>query len=136
MAKVTGIVSSLSITDAAGVAQTISADTTQVTISIPRGQQDVTGLDKVAVERLGLLYDCTITVTGVADFAADKEHAVFKADPSGSTTRLVTIVLSNSAATLTAHCNLSDYTFTRAQDGSLTYTATLVNADGVEPGWA
>jgi hypothetical protein len=133
MSKVSGIVSSLSVDDSTGTPQTISDDTTQVTISIPRGQQDVTGLDKVAVERLGLLYDCTITVTGVADFGANKEHAVFKADPTG--TRTVAVGLANAAATLTAECNLSDYTFTRAQDGSLTYTATLVNANGAQPVW-
>jgi hypothetical protein len=135
MAKVTGIVSSLSVDDSTGTPQTISDDTTQVTISIPRGQQDVTGLDKVAVERLGLLYDCTVTVTGVADFSATKEHAVFKADPASNATRTVAIGLSNSAATLTLEANLSDYTFTRAQDGSLTYTATLVNANGLQPVW-
>ena len=135
MSKVTGIVSSLSVDDSAGTPQVISTDATQVTIAVPRGQQDVTGLDKVAVERLGLLYDCTITVTGVADFTAGKEHAVFKADPAANATRTVAIGLSNAGATLTLKANLSDYTFTRAQDGSLTYTATLVNADGVKPVW-
>lgn len=134
MSKVTGIVSSLSVDDASGTPQTISDDTTQVTIAIPRGQQDVTGLDKSAIERLGLLIDCTVSVTGVADFASDKEHDVFKADPSG--TRTVVVGLSNSAATLTFEANLQDYGFSRAQDGSLTYTATLVNADGSAPVWS
>ena len=136
MAKVTGIVSSLAVDDASGTPQTISNDTTQVTIAIPRGQQDVTGLDKTAIERLGLLYDCTISVTGVADFASNKEHDVFKADPAGSATRTVTIGLANSAATLAIEANLQDYGFSRNQNGELTYTATLVNADGNEPAWS
>jgi len=135
VAKVTGIVSSLSVDDSTGSPQVISDDTTSVTIAIPRGQQDVTGLDKVAIERLGLLYDCTITVTGVADFAANKEHAVFKADPAASGTRTVAIGLANAAATLTLEANLQDYTFNRTQAGELTYTATLVNANGVAAVW-
>lgn len=135
MAKVTGIVSSLSVDDASGTPRTISDDSTQVTIATPRNQQDVTGLDKTAIERLGLLYDATITVTGVADFATNKEHDVFKADPAGSATRTVAIGLSNSAATLTLECNLQDYGYTRAQDGSLVFTATLVNADGNPAVW-
>lgn len=135
MSKVTGIVSSLSVDDASGTPRTISDDTTQVTIAIPRGQQDVTGLDKAALERLGLLYDCTITVTGVADFATNKEHDVFKADPAASATRTVAVGLANSAATLTIEANLQDYGFSRNQNGELTFTATLVNADGNEPAW-
>lgn len=135
MAKVSGIVSSLSVDDASGTPRTISDDTTSVTIATPRNQQDVTGLDKTAIERLGLLYDATITVSGVADFAVNKAHDVFKADPAGSATRTVVIGLANAAATLTLEANLSDFGYTRAQDGSLVYTATLVNANGVPAAW-
>lgn len=134
MSKVTGIVSSLSVDDASGTPQTISDDATQVSIANSQGQQDVTGLDKSAIERLGLLIDCTISVTGVADFGSNKEHDVFKASPSG--TRTVAIGLANSAATLTLEANLQDYGFARNQNGELTYTATLVNADGNAPVWS
>lgn len=133
MAKVSGIVSSLTIDDASGTGRDISDDTTQLTISTPRNMQDVTGLDKDSIERIGLLYDATITVSGVADFATNKEHDVFKADPAG--TRTVAIGLANSAATLTLEAHLSDYSYSRGADGSLTYSATLVLADGVKPVW-
>ena len=135
MAKVTGIVSALSVDDASGTPRVISTDATQVSIATPRGQQDVTGLDKSAIERLGLLKDATITVTGVADFATNMEHDVFKADPAGSATRTTAITLANSAATLTLETNLQDYSFSRNQNGELTFTATLVNADGNAPVW-
>lgn len=134
MAKVSGIVSALSVDDASGTPRTISDDTTQVTISTPTNMQDVTGLDKTAVERLGLLQDATITVTGVADFAANKEHDVFKASPAG--TRTTVITLANSAATLTLETRLSDFGYTRGQDGSLIFTATLLNSDGVPAVWS
>jgi hypothetical protein len=134
MAKVTGIVSSLSVDDASGTPRTISTDATQVSIATPTNQQDVTGLDKSAIERLGLLKDATITVTGVADFATNMEHDVFKASPAG--TRTVAIGLANAAATLTLEANLQDYSFSRGQGGELTYTATLVNADGNAPVWS
>lgn len=136
MAKVSGIVSSLAVDDAAGTPQTISDDTTQLTISTPQNQQDTTGLDKTAIERLGLLMDATYTITGVADFAAGKEHDVFKANPAANAFRTVTAVLANSAATLSAECNLQDYGYTRGQDGSLIFTATLVNADGNPAQWS
>lgn len=135
MSKVTGIVSALSVDDSSGTPQTISEDATQVTIATPQGQQDTTGLDKTAIERLGLLKDYTLTVTGVADFATNKEHDVFKANPASNATRTVVVTLANSAATLTAEMNLQDYGFSRNQNGELTYTATLVNADGAAPVW-
>lgn len=133
MAKVSGIPSSCTVDDAAGSPQDISADVTNVTIATPRNQQDVTGLDKSAIERLGLLSDATFTISGVADFASNMAHDVWKADPTG--TRTVAIGLASGAATLSIEANKSDFSYTRAQDGSLVWSATCVLADGTVPTW-
>jgi len=51
-------------------------------MSTPRAVQDVTGVDKSAIERLLLLADFSITLNGVYNNAAGKSHAVFKTVPS------------------------------------------------------
>lgn len=136
MAKVSGIVSSLTVDDSAGNPQDISADVTQITLGTPTNLQDVTGLDKAAIERIFLLKDVTCNITGVADFATGMEHDVFKADPAGTGQRSVSVALANAAATLSFNALLGDYTFTRNQDGSLGFTATLPLADGTAPSWS
>lgn len=134
MAKVSGIVSSVIVDDASGTPRTISGDVTSVQLGTPTNLQDVTGLDKSAIERLSLLRDFTANLTGVANFASNQEHDVFKASPTG--TRTVALGLANAAATLTFEARLGDYTFSRGQDGSLTYTASLMNADGNVGVWS
>lgn len=133
MSIVSGIVSSCTVDDSTGTPQDISSDVFSVTISTPRNQQDITALGNTAMARLGLLYDATVTINGASDFGVGKVHAVFKADPSG--TRTVVVVLANSAATFTAEMNLQDYGPARAQDGALTWTATLVLAGGTPGAW-
>ncbi len=135
MSIVSGIVSSCTVDDSTGTPQDISSDTFSATIALPRNQQDITTIDKTAMARLGLLYDCTVTLTGGTDFATGKSHDVFKADPASNATRTVTIVLAGSSATLAGEFNRSDYGPARAQDGSLTWTATLVLADGNPAAW-
>jgi len=135
MSVVSGLVSSCTITDAAGVAQDVSADVFSATISTPRNQQDTSSIDVVGTKRLGLRTDATVTLNGAGDFGTGMIHDVMKADPA-SGGRSVSIVLSNSAATFTAVMNRSDYGPAVAQDGALTWTATLVNEDGNTAGWA
>ena len=48
---------SVAIDDSGGSARTISNDITGLSWSIPRAVQDVTGVDKAAIERLLLLAD-------------------------------------------------------------------------------
>jgi hypothetical protein len=133
--KVSGIPSSLTVDDASGTPRDISSDVTNFSISTPQNQQEITGLDKTSIERLGLLKDCTVQISFVADFASDMSHDVFKADPAGS--RTVAVGMADGAATLTFEANRStgpDYN--RGADGSLVGSATLVNADGNDPVWS
>ena len=134
MAKQGGMGFAVIVDDSAGSAKTISNDITNLSYSTPRGVQDVTGVDKSAIERLLLLADFTVTLNGVHNNAASLSHAVFKTVSSSSVAR--TTSLSISSQTLAPEALFSDYATTRGQDGSLTWTAPGVLADGTVPTWS
>lgn len=134
MAKEGGMGFSVAVDDAAGVARTISNDITNLTMSTPRGVQDVTGVDKFAIERLVLLADFSFTPNGVFNDAANQAHAVFKTVPSTSVARTTTLGISGQ--TLAGELLYTDYQLTRGQDGSATWSAPGVLADGTVPTWS
>ena len=90
--------------------------------------QDITGVDKSAMERQLLLADFSATLNGVANFAANMSHAVFSTVPSTSVVRTVSLTISDQQ--LAPECLLTDYALTRNADGSLTRTVPAVLADG------
>ena len=134
MAKETGLGFAVSVDDSGGTLRDISNDIVSFSLNTPRGVQDVTGIDKSAMERLLLLADGQISLNGVfnAD-ASNMSHDVFKTVPSTSVERTVTSV--HSGQTLSMECLFSDYNLTRAADGSLTWTATGQLSDGTAPTW-
>jgi len=134
MAKQGGMGFAVAVDDAAGSPQTISNDITNLAYSTPRGVQDVTGVDKSAIERLLLLADMSVTLNGVHNNAANLSHAVFKTVPSTSVQRTTTLTISSQV--LAGELLYSDYATTRAQDASLTWTAPGVLANGAVPTWA
>jgi len=134
MAKESGLGFSCSVDDAAAAAQDISNDITNLSFSTPRGVQDVTGIDKSAMERLLLLADGTVTLNGVFNDAADMSHSVFKTVSSTSVAR--TVALGISGQTLSMEMLFADYSITRAADGSLTWTTTGQLSDGTVPTWS
>ncbi len=134
MSKEGGLGMSVAVDDSGGTARTISNDITNLTISTPRGVQDVTGVDKSAMERLVLLADMSVTLNGVFDDGTNLAHTVFRTVPSTSVARTVTI--SHSGQTLAGELLFTDYGLTRGQDGSLTWTAPGVLADGAIPTWS
>jgi hypothetical protein len=135
MAKENGLGwTTLSVDDSAGAVKTIKNDITNLSWGVPRGVQDVTGVDKSAYERLLLLADFTITLNGVFNDATGFSHDVFKTVPSTSVARTVTLVVSGD--TLANETLFTDYALTRAQAGELTWTAPGVLADGTVPTWA
>lgn len=125
---------SIIVDDSAGTPRTISNDITNHTFSTPRGVQDVTGVDKSAIERLLLLADFSWTPNGVFDDGANLAHAVFKTVPSTSVARTTTLAISGQ--TLAGELLFTDYSMSRGQDGSLTWTAPGVLADGTVPTWS
>lgn len=134
MAKQSGLGYAVSVDDSAGAVKVISNDVTNFSFSTPRGVQDVTGVDKSAIERLLLLADFSITLNGVHNNAASLSHAVFKTVSSSSVNRTTTLVISGQ--TLANEVLYSDYATTRGQDGSLTWSAPGVLADGTVPTWS
>jgi hypothetical protein len=135
MAKESGLAwSTLSLDDSAGTVRDIRNNVTNFSFATPRGVQDVTGVDKSAIERLLLLADFSGTLNGVFDDAANMSHSVLKTVPSTSVAR--TLSLGVSGQTLNNEVLVTDYSLTRGQDGALTWTAPFVLADGTVPTWS
>lgn len=135
MSKETGLGwTTLSVDDSSGSVCAIKNDITNFQFATPRAVQDVTGVDKFAMERLLLLADFSITLNGVFNDAASQSHVVFKTVSSTSVARTTTLVISGQ--TLAPEVLYTDYSLNRNQDGSLTWTAPGVLADGVVPTWS
>lgn len=131
MAKESGIGMTFSVDDSAGTLKDLSNDVTDVQFGTPQNLQDITGLDKSAVERLILLADATVSCTFVFNDAADHCWAVFK---TRTGTRTVTIAISGQ--TLSMEMLISDVQWTRASDGSFIGTASLQLQSGTVPTWS
>jgi hypothetical protein len=138
MAKTSGLGSVALIDDGGGVARTISNDITNYSFSTPRATQDVTGLDKSAIERILLLADYSNTLNGVMNTAANNSHDVFKTVPSTSVNRTTDLQVLSGGGTPHLSCEVlyTDYQITRAATGELTWQVPGALADGTVPTWA
>ena len=138
MAKQTGLAwTTCSVDSSDGTVRAIVNDVTDLSISTPRGVQDVTGIDKSAYERLLLLADMSVTLNMIANFGAvpsATSHGVFATVPSTSVNRTTTLTIGGK--TLAGELLFTDYSLTRAASGELTATAPGVLADGTVPTWA
>lgn len=117
--------------------QAIINDVTNFGISTPSAMQDVTGVDKSAMERLHLLADAALSLNGVFNDAANKSHAVLKnyrTLAAGQVGR--TVSYSISGQTLSIEALFADYNLVRGADGSLVWSATGSLSDGTTPAWA
>lgn len=128
MAKEVGFPFAVTVDDSAAAPQVISNDVTNFTLATPRGVQDVTGVDKSAMERLLLLADFSCSLNGVFNDTAGQAHAVFSNLANPRTT-----VFAVSGQTLSVEALFTDYALTRNADGSLTWTAPGVLQDGTVP---
>jgi hypothetical protein len=132
MAKSTGLaMTTLSIDDSAGSPQAIINDFVSWDMSFPRGVQDVSGVDKSAIERLLLLADANLNLSGVFNPSANRAHAVFRTVPSTSVNR--TVSWAHLAQTIAMEMLFTDYQISRPQSGEMTFTAPGVLADGTVP---
>jgi len=134
VAKTTGLGAAISVADASATPQTISNDCTNFTFASPRAVQDVTGVDKSAMERLLLLADASMTLNGVFNSATNMSHDVFKTIPSTSVARAV--VLTVASKIWTTSMMLTDYTLTRAAAGELTFAVPGSLTGGSAPVWS
>ena len=99
-----------------------------------RQEQDITGLDKSARERLLLLADFTVAISGVFNDASNMSHDVFKTVSSTSVARTTTLAVSGQ--TLPGELFYTDYALSRSSSGELTWSAPGALAGGVVPTWA
>jgi hypothetical protein len=73
VAKTSGLTTAVTI-----ASNVISNDVTSINLDTPYGVQDITGLDKSAIERLLLRADATGSLTGVFNTASSMSHATLK----------------------------------------------------------
>lgn len=123
-----------SVDNSAGVVKAIKNDITSLAFGTPRGVQEVTGLDKLAPERILLLTDFTVNPTGVFNDTVDLSFDVFKTVPSSAVARTVTMVISGQ--TLANECLFTDFSWARDDSGTLIWQAPGVLADGTVPTWS
>lgn len=134
MAKINGAaLTTLSVDDSGGTPRDIRNDITNFNFSTDVNQQDVTGLDKSALERLALLADFSINMTGVFNAATNASHDVFK-DITGGVAR--TVSLGFGGVTLPNETLFGSYALTRANDASLVWTSAGALSDGTVPTFA
>ena len=127
----------ISIDDSAGSAQAIGNDILTAMITMPSGVQDITGINSSGMERLLLLADLQLALTGVFNDAANMSHAVLKNHrtlPGSEVGRTTTIA--HSGQTLADPLLYANYDLSRAQDGSLIWSSTGLGTDGGVPAWA
>ena len=126
MAKVSGLTTSVTV-----ASNDISNDITSINVDTPYGVQDITGLDKSAVERLVLRADATGTMTGVFNTSANKSHATLKTP--GSKTF---VIVYPGPATLTFTAVTTNYAVNFATDGSLIWSVNFSLSSGTAAAWS
>lgn len=137
MAKENGLGwTTLSVDNNGGTLVAIKNDVTNFEFATPRGVQDITGVDKFAMERLLLLSDFSITLNGV--FNESVSHTVFSTVPSAtSVSREINLTVSGNSLGVTPAflILLTDYSLSRSDSGELTWSVPGVLASGDVPAW-
>ena len=125
MAKVSGLVTAVTIGG-----NVISNDVLGISVDTPYGEQEITGLDKSAIERLLLRADCTGSLNGVFNTAALMSHATLKTPGSK------TFVIGYPGATLTFTAVTTNYAVAMGEDGSLTWSVNWALSSGTAAAWS
>lgn len=131
MAKSAGFPMTYTLDDSGGSGVAITNDVGSITVNTTRGEQDVTGLDKSAMERLQLLEDSDVTMGGNG-FPSSTTRAVFN---NMSNARTLVIGYPDSA-TATVEVMLFSYNINRGQDGGITWTANAKLCNGTKLAWS
>ena len=135
MAKESGLAWSVaSRDDSADALKALVNDVTNVDFATPRNVQEITGMDKSAIERLLLLADYSSTWSGIFNDASGAAHDVHKTVGSTSVTRSESLVVSGQ--TLNNEVLLTDYQLARGASGEFTWTGPAVLQSGTAPSWS
>ena len=131
-----GIPTSVTIDDGAGTVWAITNDVLACTLNMTRPQQDVTGVDKLGMERMGLVSDASLSLTGAWNpAAAPAFYATFKDIATTNIDRTVVLVYPGTA-TFTAEMRLASFNIARGQDGGITCTVELQLSGGAQGVWS
>ncbi len=138
MAKSTGVTTTVTVQDAGAVARNLSNDILSINLDTSRNLIDVTGLDKSAIERLPLLSDGKLAITGAFNpTATTGEHAVFSTIQSSAAARQVVITYNTTpAAVMTLTVLFDTYNVTRDQAGALMFSVSGQLSSGTAPAWS
>jgi hypothetical protein len=133
MAKESGLGwTTCSVDNASSVLKDIKNDVTNLEFSTPYNVQEITGIDKSAMERLLLLADYQGTLNTVFNPAADRVHAVLVAGDLRVARTLTNVI---STKSLSAEVLFTDAAYTRAASGEFTGSHPFALADGTTPTW-
>jgi len=124
VAKVSGLPTSVTIGG-----NDISNDIDSITLDTPYGVQDVTGIDKSAMERLLLRADAKGTINFTFNTAANKAHATLKTPGSK------TFVIAYPGATATFTAVTTSYSLNLGADGSLKGSVPFELSSGTAVAW-
>jgi len=124
MAKVSGISTTVTV-----AGNDISNDILSFTVDTPTGTQDVTGLDKSAMERIMLRADCTGSLTFAFNTASVRSHATLKTPGSK------TFVIAYPGATLTFTAVTTNYSLPMNADGSIVGSCNWELSSGTAAAW-
>ena len=108
----------------------ISNDILSLSFDTPYGTQEITGMDKSAVEKLLLRADCTGSLTFAFNVDASRSHATLKTP--GSKTF---VILFGGAATATFTAITSNYALDVGNDGSVTGSCNWELSSGTAVAW-
>lgn len=138
MAKISGLGAQVTVADAGATPRDISNDLVDFAIATPVALQNITGVDKSAIERLALLRDYTLQLSGVFNSAANLSHAVLSTVTTTATARATAVfpTTNHSTPTLSANLIYDSYDVTRSNSGELTWKSKGNLADGAVPTWA
>lgn len=129
MAKESGIGMTLTVNS-----NNIANDVKSLDVATPREVQDVTGLDKSAIERILLLADASVDLNGVFNDAATFSHVTLKTAATASAGVVVAIGISGQTLSMTMV--QTDYALSRGDDGSATWKAPFALSSGTAPAWS
>lgn len=138
MAKISGLGwTTLQVDNSSGSLVDIRNDVTNFDWTLPVATQDTTGIDKYAMERINLLRDFTITLSGVFNPSGNSHTVLKDINASSSPAREVNFAIGGAILGITPVIEVlfTGYDVSRGNDGALTWNAPGVLANGAIPAW-
>jgi hypothetical protein len=105
------------------------------TLATPRGEQNVTGIDKSANERIQLTVDAELSFDTFFNDATDALHDVLSTLPTTDRQCVFFVSTTRGEPSFAFNAKQMNYDWNRAAEGSLTGSTQMLQADGNVPVW-